>query len=318
MDDKFPAEKNVERYIVGLRFQRVGKIYHFDASNVLDLKPGDYAVVETSRGCQLGQMIYAVGERNQSMDGGLKPVLRQATAQDLIVKQSWEQKEADAVINCQRKVEELGFHDVKIIAAEFSIDGKRLYFSYSCEEGEKVDLKPLRRAMQRFYTQTHIELHLIGPRDVAKIMGGMGACGLEIRCCSAFLPDFSPISIKMAKEQGISLTPTEITGMCGRLRCCLEYEHEQYSEARKLLPKRGKRVGTPMGDGKVIEILALKSSVVVEVDAGGRHEFSAEEIVTLGEQEQARKKTDSSSDKQSAKVRQSSKKGKSRGNGYRT
>jgi len=318
MDDKFQSERRGERYIVGLRFQRVGKIYHFDASNVLDLKPGDYAVVDTSRGCQMGQMIYTVNENNQGTNEGLKHVLRRATAQDLVIKQGWEQKEADAVLNCQKKIDELGFRDVKIIAAEFSFDGKRLYFSYSCEEGEKVDLKPIRRAMQRIFPQTHIELHLIGPRDVAKILGGMGACGLEIRCCSAFLPDFNPISIKMAKEQGISLTPTEITGMCGRLRCCLEYEHTQYTEARKNLPKRGKRVGTPMGDGKVVEILALKSSVVVEVDSGGKHEFSTQEIVTLDDQEQNRMRTESSGENQSVKATHSSKKGKTRGNGYRS
>jgi len=318
MDDQFQSVRRGGRYIVGLRFQRVGKIYHFDASNVLDLKPGDYAVVETSRGYQLGQMIYVIDESNQGVNEGLKHVLRRATAQDLVIKQGWEQKEADAVLNCQKKIGELGFRDVKIVAAEFSFDGKRLYFSYSCEEGEKVDLKPIRRAMQRVYPQTHIELHLIGPRDVAKIMGGMGACGLETRCCSAFLPDFNPISIKMAKEQGISLTPTEITGMCGRLRCCLEYEHKQYSEARKYLPKRGKRVGTPLGEGKVIEILALSSSVVVEVDSGGKHEFSAQEIITLGDQDQNKKRPENMSENQSVKIKFTNKKGKTRGNGHRS
>lgn len=285
MNDKSQKQPMGERYIVGLRFQRVGKIYHFDASSVRDLNPGDFAVVETSRGTQLGQMIYAVDNQEQNPNGGLKPVLRKASAQDLILKQSWEQKQSDAVVDCQNKVEELGFSDVKIISAEFSFDGSRLFFLYSCEEGEKTDLKPVRRAMQRQYPQTHIEMHLIGPRDVAKILGGMGACGLEIRCCSAFLPDFSPISIKMAKEQGISLTPTEITGMCGRLRCCLVYEYEQYAEARKLLPKRGKRVGTAMGPGKVVDVLALKSSVVVELESGGLHEFTAQEILPLTDQD---------------------------------
>ena len=107
----------------------------------------------------------------------------------------------------------------------------------------------------------------IGPRDVAKILGGMGACGLETRCCSKFLTDFSPISIKMAKEQGISLTPTEITGMCGRLRCCLIYEYEQYVEARKQLPKRNKRVVTPRGEGKVVDVLPMSDRVMVLMDS---------------------------------------------------
>jgi cell fate regulator YaaT (PSP1 superfamily) len=314
MNDIAPKQQMGERYIVGLRFQRVGKIYHFDASNVRDLRPGDFAVVETSRGTQLGQMIYVVNTQDQNLNGGLKPVLRRATAQDLILKQSWEQKEADSVSNCQKKADELGFTDVKIISAEFSFDGSRLFFLYSCEEGEKTDLKSLRRTMQRLYPQTHIEMHLIGPRDVAKILGGMGACGLEIRCCSAFLPDFSPISIKMAKEQGISLTPTEITGMCGRLRCCLVYEYEQYSEARKQLPKRGKRVGTAMGGGKVIDVLALKASVVVELDTGGQHEFSAQEILPLDDQDQPAKKVEIAGEKQAVTVSQNIGKGIPRSN----
>jgi cell fate regulator YaaT (PSP1 superfamily) len=314
MNDIAPKQQMGERYIVGLRFQRVGKIYHFDASNVRDLRPGDFAVVETSRGTQLGQMIYVVSTQDQNLNGGLKPVLRRATAQDLVLRQSWEQKEADSVSSCQKKADELGFTDVKIISAEFSFDGSRLFFLYSCEEGEKTDLKSLRRTMQRLYPQTHIEMHLIGPRDVAKILGGMGACGLEIRCCSAFLPDFSPISIKMAKEQGISLTPTEITGMCGRLRCCLVYEYEQYAEARKQLPKRGKRVGTTMGGGKVIDVLALKSSVVVELDTGGQHEFTAQEILPLDDQDQPAKKVEPAGEKQAVTVRSNFGKGKPRSN----
>ena len=311
MNEMSQRQPSGERYIVGLRFQRVGKIYNFDASNVPDLRPGDFAVVETSRGTQLGQMIFMVRAQDHSGNGGIKPVLRKATAQDLIIKQSWEQKEADAVVGCQKKVRELGFSDVKIISAEFSFDGSRLFYLYSCEEGEKTDLKALRRAMQRQFPQTHIEMHLIGPRDVAKILGGMGACGLEIRCCSAFLPDFSPISIKMAKEQGISLTPTEITGMCGRLRCCLEYEYEQYAEARKLLPKRGKRVGTSMGPGKVIDVLALKSAVVVDLESGGPHEFSSEEILPISDQDATVNVTRPVSEQQPTKPKHINKKGKS-------
>ena len=285
MSDNSQQQRANDKYIVGLRFQRVGKIYHFDASNIRDLRIGDFAVVETSRGRQLGQMIYSVNKTEGNANGGLKPVLRKATPQDLILKQAWEKKEVEAITTCQEKAVELGYTDVKIIAAEFSFDGSRIFFLYSSEEGEKTDLKSLRRAMQRQYAQIHVEMHLIGPRDVAKILGGMGACGLETRCCSAFLSDFSPISIKMAKEQGISLTPTEITGMCGRLRCCLVYEYEQYMEARKLLPKRGKRVGTPLGNGKIVEVLALKGALLVAMDSGGQHEFSAEEIHLIDEQE---------------------------------
>ena len=162
---------------------------------------------------------------------------------------------------------------------------------FSSEEGEKTDLKPLKKAMQRMYPQTHVEMHLVGPRDVAKTLGGMGACGLACRCCSAFLTEFSPISIKMAKEQGISLTPTEITGMCGRLRCCLVYEYEFYVEARKTLPKRGKLVITPRGNGKVIDVVPLKGAIVVELEQGGTHEFMQDELQPLEELEALKKKS---------------------------
>src|SRR5204863_1431757 len=137
--------------------------------------------------------------------------------------------------------------------------------SGSADDGGKVETKSLRDDMQRLYPAQHVTLRQISPRDVAKIIGGMGACGLETRCCSMFLTEFSPISIKMAKEQGISLNPTEITGMCGRLRCCLVYEYEQYVEARKQLPKRGKRVGTPHGEGKVLDQNPLRETVLVLV-----------------------------------------------------
>jgi cell fate regulator YaaT (PSP1 superfamily) len=182
-------------------------------------------------------------------------------------------KETEALRDSRVKASELGFNDIKIVSAEFSLDGARLLFIYSSEEGEKTDLKMLKRAMQRTYQQTHVEMHLVGPRDVAKALGGLGACGLQCRCCSAFLTEFSPISIKMAKEQGISLTPTEITGMCGRLRCCLVYEYEHYVEARKQLPKRGKLVVTPKGNGKVNDVNPLKGTILVELDQGGRFEF---------------------------------------------
>ena len=286
-----------EQKIVGLRFQKIGKIYHFDASEFDDLRPGDFAVVETSRGRQLGQVINIVENPVKPGGGSWKPVMRKATPQDLVMRQIWQRKEIEAVINCREKVAVLKIPDIKIIAAEYSFDGSRLIIMYSSESGEKLELKALRRSLQRIYPQVEIELHLIGPRDVAKILGGMGACGLENRCCSSFLTDFSPISIKMAKEQGISLTPSEITGMCGRLRCCLLYEYEQYVEARKQLPKRGKRVVTPLGDGRVVDTYVLKQSVVIELEKGGQHEFMRHEIQPWDELEALKKKAESPCDK---------------------
>jgi cell fate regulator YaaT (PSP1 superfamily) len=210
---------------------------------------------------------------------------------------------------------ELRLTDVKIVSAEFSLDGSRLLFVYSSEEGEKTDLKSIKRTMQRTYQQSHVEMHLVGPRDVAKALGGMGACGLECRCCSAFLTEFSPISIKMAKEQGISLTPTEITGMCGRLRCCLVYEYEQYVEARKLLPKRGKMVITPRGNGKVLDVAPLKGAVLVELEQGGQHEFMQQDLQPLEELEALKKKADNSCENCPEDTRPVMKKGKKQPHG---
>jgi cell fate regulator YaaT (PSP1 superfamily) len=303
----------LEPFVVGLRFQKVGKIYHFEAGKFRDIIPGDFVVVETSRGTQLGQVIQIVKSPEESIVETIKPVQRVATPQDLVLRQTWQQKEIEAVTNCRGKVTELGLTDVKIVAAEYSFDGSRLYFLFSSEAGEKADLRSLRRAMQRAYQPSRVEMHLVGPRDVAKILGGMGACGLENRCCSTFLTEFSPISIKMAKEQGISLTPTEITGMCGRLRCCLVYEYEQYVEARKQLPKRGKRVGTPMGEGKVVDVYPLKESVVVELDQGARREFMKHELQPLDELEAFRNKAEAGCEKHPDGNCDCGKKGKKKG-----
>jgi cell fate regulator YaaT (PSP1 superfamily) len=274
-----------QQNIVGLRFQSIGKLYHFDASNFKDVQPGDYVVVETSRGIQLGEIVQFIDNPGRSVSPGIKSILRIASPQDLLIRQQLEQREIEAVVACREKVRELRLEDVKIVSAEFSLDGSKLLFVYSSENGEKTDLKSLKRNIQRLYQQSHVEMHLVGPRDVAKALGGMGACGLECRCCSTFLTEFSPISIKMAKEQGISLTPTEITGMCGRLRCCLVYEYEQYVEARKQLPKRGKLVTTPKGNGKVIDVIPLKEAVIVELEQGGRHEFMRQDIQSMEELE---------------------------------
>lgn len=278
--------------VVGIRFQKIGKIYHFDASNQADIQVGDFAVVDTSRGRQLGEVVQLLGEQNGTFEGGpLKSIQRRATPRDLVMRQIWQKKELEAMINCRAKAAELKVEGIKIVTAEYTYDGSRLTFLYNTEAEEKVDLKKLRGAMQRLYNRTKVEMRQIGPRDMAKIIGGMGACGMENRCCSMFLTEFSPISIKMAKEQGISLTPSEITGMCGRLRCCLVYEYEQYVEARKQLPKRNKRVVTLEGEGKVVDIYPLKQSVLVELDNGRVQEYTQEEIQPWEELEALRKKS---------------------------
>lgn len=288
---------NSKHFVVGVQFQKVGKIYHFDARKFRDLQTGDFAVVETSRGKQLGEIVQILDDPSMPPRGTWKPIKRKATPRDLLLRQLWQRKELEAMINCRAKAAEMAIQGVKIVAAEFTFDGKRLSFLYSTETEEKVDLRSLRKALQRTYQRSRVELRQIGPRDVAKIIGGMGACGLESRCCSIFLTEFSPISIKMAKEQGISLTPSEITGMCGRLRCCLIYEYGQYIEARKQLPKRNKRVVTPQGEGKVLDTYPLKDSVLVDVEGVGREEFGRLEIQPWDELEALRRKSEAPCDK---------------------
>ncbi|NMC15006.1 MAG: stage 0 sporulation protein [Chloroflexi bacterium] len=278
--------------IVGIRFQKVGKVYHFDASQCEDLQIGDYVVVDTSRGRQLGEVVEIVDQPTLPPEGSWKLILRKATPRDLVLRQIWQKKECEAVINCRAKTAELKIEGIKIYGAEFSFDGERLSLLFSSETEGKVDLKKLKTALQRMYPKTHVELRQIGPRDAAKMLGGMGACGLENRCCALFLTEFSPISIKMAKEQGISLTPSEITGICGRLRCCLVYEFEQYVEARKHLPKRGKRVLTPNGEGKVIDVYPLKETVIVEMGEEIHREYPYQELQPLEEFQALRKKVE--------------------------
>jgi cell fate regulator YaaT (PSP1 superfamily) len=280
-----------ESTVVGIRFQKVGKIYHFDASKFRDLQAGDYAVVETSRGKQLGEVVLLLDQPSRPPHGSWKPITRKATPRDLLLRHLWQRKALEAMITCREKAAELKLEGVKIISAEYTFDGKRLSFLYSTETEERVDLKSLKKALQRTYKQSRVDLRQIGPRDVAKIIGGMGACGMESQCCATFLTEFSPISIKMAKEQGISLTPSEITGMCGRLRCCLIYEYQQYVNARKQLPKRNKRVITPQGEGKVVDTFPLKDSVLVEVEGVGREEFGRLDIQPWDETEALRRKS---------------------------
>ena len=287
--------------IIGVRFTKIGKIYHFDSSTLPDVKKGEHVIVDTARGKHLGEVVQVLEEAPAQPEGGWKSVERRANPRDLLLQQSWQSKQTEAMINCRARASELRLRDVKIVTAEYNYDGSRLAFLFSTESEEKADLKSLKKDMSNLYPNTHVEMRQIGPRDVAKFLGGMGACGIETRCCSKFLTDFSPISIKMAKEQGISLTPNEITGMCGRLRCCLIYEYEQYVEARKTLPKRNKRVVTPKGEGKVIDVIPMSDKVMVLIESGTDRPqsftFTREEIEPWDELEALRRKSQAPCDR---------------------
>lgn len=270
-------EQSTEPVVVGVRFSKIGKIYHFAAEAIADIKVSDMVVVETSRGWQLGQVAQILPDADPPPEGW-KPIDRRATPRDLLMRQMWQMKEAEVVSSCRAKAADLRLVGIKIVSAEYSFDGSRLTILFSSESEEKYDLKSLRSDMQKMFAPSQVEMRQVGPRDVAKVNCGMGACGLETRCCCLFLTEFSSISIRMAKEQGISLTPTEITGMCGRLRCCLIYEYDTYVEARSKLPKRNKRVRTPQGEGKVIDVVPLRGAVIVDLPEVGYREFAGSEV----------------------------------------
>ena len=283
-----PAPIDHQR-IVGVRFMTVGKIYHFDAARLADVRQGDWVIVSTTRGKQMGQVTSLQPPKHGEADGPFKLIERVATNRDLALKKYWEMQEIEAMVMAREKARALGI-DLKIVKAEYTFDGARLSFLYSVEENVEVNVEPLRGELQPAF-KAKIDLRLIGPRDTAKIIGGGGACGLTERCCSKFLTDFSPISVKMAKEQGLSLNPQEITGMCGRLRCCLLYEYEQYVEARKHLPKRNKEVGTSFGNGKVLDVLPLKDAVLVLVGEAV-HEVPRADLLPLAELDALQKKVE--------------------------
>jgi cell fate regulator YaaT (PSP1 superfamily) len=268
----------MSQIVIGIRFQKFGKTYHFRAEEDQDVQRGDYVVVETSRGRQLGEVVQKVPEEKIERKGYLKPITRVATPRDLVLRQVWEYKEKEAVETCRTKVKELEIKGVKIINAEYTFDGKRLTFLYGSDGDESVDLHELRNVLKGLYRRTKIDLRKIGPRDVAKIVGGMGVCGMGERCCSKFLTEFHPISIRMAKTQGVSLAPTEITGMCGRLRCCLHYEYDHYVEARKALPKEKKVISTPLGEGKVVSVSPIVQTILVRLEDGSMKEFTLAEL----------------------------------------
>ena len=285
------AAVETKNLVAGVRFQKIGKLYHFDFKDHPDLKQGDYVIVDTRRGRQMGQVM---GFTDADGNRTARHILRPATPRDLVLRQHWEAQQDEALDICREAASNLRrMTEVKFVAAQYNYDGSVVTFLFSAEQ--KIDTNVLQKRLQRKF-EARVEMRQIGPRDVAKLLGGFGACGIT-RCCSTFLTDFSPISIKMAKAQGVSLNPSEITGMCGRLRCCLVYEYEQYVEARKKLPRRNKRVGTPHGEGRVLDQLPLRDAVLVDLGEGLRKVVEREEIIPLEEFRKLAEKAHSPCDK---------------------
>ena len=172
------------------------------------------------------------------------------------------------------------FGEIKAVDAEYTLDGAKMTIYLTYEQNVEFDVRSFLRDISYNFNDTRLEVRQVGPRDAAKMISGLGACGIEKRCCSRFLTEFTSISIKMAKAQDISLTPTEITGICGRLRCCLRYENETYEAALQELPKRKKKVMTPLGEGRVTQVLPLRGSVIVNIPEIGPRQFTQEELET--------------------------------------
>lgn len=271
-----PTQETTKR-VAGVRFTKVGKLYHFTFDQYPDLQAGDFVIVNTVRGRQMGQVM---GFTTQEEKRQYRAILRTATPRDLALREQWQAQEAAALDVCREVAQTIpGYEEAKFIAAQYNYDGTFLTFLLTAE-GQLDTIRLVQRLHNHF--DCEIETRQIGARDVAKLLGGLGACGIE-RCCSTFLTDFSPVSIKMAKAQGITLNPSEITGMCGRLRCCLVYEYEQYIQARKHLPRRGKRVGTPFGEARVLDVHPLQDAVTVFIEDVGPKLVAREDIVPLDE-----------------------------------
>ena len=245
--------------IVGIRFNANGKIYDFDPAEMQFL-PGDKVMVETSRGIELGEVARANREMKEPREG-IKPVLRRATPDDLARAEQNAKKAREAMQICQERIAAHNL-EMKLVDAEYAFDNSKITFNFTAEG--RVDFRNLVKDLASTL-HTRIELHQIGVRDEAKKLGGIGICGQPF-CCSRFLKEFQPVSIKMAKEQGLSLNPTKISGSCGRLMCCLKYEQDAYEELNKLSPKVGSTVMTPEGRGVVTESNILTGKVKVRLE----------------------------------------------------
>ncbi len=259
--------------IVGVRFKRAGKIYYFDPAGI-ELEVGDYVVVKTTRGQEMGRVIIAPGQVvSGEVNRELKPVVRKAEPEDMEQAEELEAKEAKALAECAKLITKYRL-PMKLLSAEYSLDGSRLTFFFSATE--RVDFRELVRELNSRF-RLRVELRQLGPRDEAKVVGGFGRCGRPL-CCANFLSEFSPVSIRMAKDQDLPLNPMKISGVCGRLLCCLAYESGQYQSMKKQMPKVGQQVSTAMGPARVVGGNPLKETVLVEIEGQANAELPLSEI----------------------------------------
>ncbi|MBS5939986.1 stage 0 sporulation protein [Clostridium sartagoforme] len=262
--------------VIGVRFKKAGKIYYFDP-NGLNINKGSFVVVETARGIEFGECVIGIKEIPETdIVAPLKSVIRVATEEDVEKHNSNKVKEKDALDICLKKIEEHKLN-MKLIDVEYTFDNNKVIFYFTADG--RVDFRELVKDLATIF-KTRIELRQIGVRDEAKMLGGLGPCGRPL-CCSTFLGDFASVSIKMAKEQNLSLNPTKISGICGRLMCCLNYEQSTYEDIRKRLPKVGSIVNIGETNAEVIGNNTVKENVKVRYRRGDEEiieEFKIDDI----------------------------------------
>ena len=254
--------------VIRVRFKRASKLYDFDP-NGLDLHNGMFVVTETARGVELGECMSGIVEMPDSLLAApLKPIMRIATEQDMLTQKRNEESEKEAF---DIAVERIAEHELemKLVDVEYAFDHSKIIFYFTANG--RVDFRMLVKNLASIF-KTRIELRQIGVRDEAKMLGGIGPCGRPI-CCRTFLSDFTPVSIKMAKEQNLSLNPTKISGLCDRLMCCLKYEQDQYEATRKRMPRVGREIITPDGVGTINAINVLEETVRVRIAVGDTFEL---------------------------------------------
>ena len=247
--------------IIGVRFKSVGKVYYFDPQDK-NVKQGDKVIVETARGVECGEVVVVDRQIDETkFNNPIKPIIRLATDDDLKRIERNRAKEKDAFKICETKIAAHKLN-MNLIDVECTFDNNKLLFYFTAEN--RVDFRELVKDLASVF-RTRIELRQIGVRDEAKMLGGLGVCGQPF-CCSRFLGEFQPVSIKMAKEQGLSLNPTKISGTCGRLMCCLKYEQDAYEDLLKTTPKQGAIVKTTSGRGVVEEVNLITGKLRVKLD----------------------------------------------------
>ena len=258
--------------VTGVSFRQAGKVYYFDSNN-LQYKLGDHVIVETARGVEYGVVVkenFEIDEKELSSD--LKPIIRLADSADDYIYMENKKKAKESIEVCKEKVKEFGL-DMKLVDCEYTFDNNKIIFYFTSDE--RVDFRELVKELARIF-RIRIELRQIGVRDQAKIAGGIGPCGQRC-CCNRYMRNFNPVSIKMAKDQSLSLNPSKISGLCGRLMCCLNYEQEGYECKLNKMPHVGQKVTTEMGEGVVTETNTLLESVKVKVMS----EDQTEELVQV-------------------------------------